>query len=229
MNTSFHEGRTIGLLLTFIGGAMDSYTYIQYNAFASAQTGNIVLAIIQSFDGEWLSVGKKVLSTLFFFLGILLTKFLINYFQKKEKHFWRLFVLYYEAVIFFLVSLPSINAHPALVTIMIAFTAAIQWRAFDKIDGRAYTNLFTTGNLKGVATNLYDYWVTREKAEFDRFIHFLTVVLAFIAGAIVQVFFHHLFNMFSILLVSVLFLIIAITQSVQLWHFYRQNPFIVKK
>ncbi len=69
MNTSFHEGRTIGLLLTFIGGAMDSYTYIQYNAFASAQTGNIVLAIIQSFDGEWLSVGKKVLSTLFFLFG----------------------------------------------------------------------------------------------------------------------------------------------------------------
>ncbi|HAP8494752.1 TPA: DUF1275 domain-containing protein, partial [Enterococcus faecium] len=26
MQTSFHEGRTIGLLLTFIGGAMDSYT-----------------------------------------------------------------------------------------------------------------------------------------------------------------------------------------------------------
>ena len=49
------------------------YLY-QYGAFASAQTGNIILSIIQAFDGEWLSVGKKVLSTLFFFLGILLTK-----------------------------------------------------------------------------------------------------------------------------------------------------------
>lgn len=84
MNTSFHEGRTIGLLLTFIDGAIDSYTYIQYDAFASAQTGNIVLAIIQSFDGEWLNVGKKVLSTLFFFLGILLTKFLVDYFKKRK-------------------------------------------------------------------------------------------------------------------------------------------------
>lgn len=93
---------------------------IQYDAFASAQTGNIVLAIIQSFDREWLNVGKKVLSTLFFFLGILLTKFLVDYFKKKEK-----------------VSLPPINVHPSLVTIMIAFTAAIQWLAFDKINGRA--------------------------------------------------------------------------------------------
>ena len=77
---------------------MDSYTYIQYGAFASAQTGNIILSIIQAFDGEWLSVGKKYCLP-FSFLRILLTKYLIDYFRKR-KHFWRLFVLYYEAVIF---------------------------------------------------------------------------------------------------------------------------------
>lgn len=225
MQTSFHEGRTIGLLLTFIGGAMDSYTYIQYGAFASAQTGNIILSIIQAFDGKWLSVGKKVLSTLFFFLGILLTKYLIDYFRKKEKHFWRLFVLYYEAVIFFFVSLTPVHEHPALVTILIAFTASIQWVAFDKINGRAYTNLFTTGNLKGVATNLYDYCISKEKADFDRFFHYLTVVLAFIAGAIVLVFCHHLFGAHSILIVSILFLIMALTQTFQLWQFYHTNRF----
>lgn len=99
MSTSFHEGRTIGLLLSFIGGAMDSYTYIQYNAFASAQTGNIVLAIIKLSMVNGLAL-EKILSTVFFFLGILLTKFLIDYFKKKEKHYWRLYVLYYEAIIF---------------------------------------------------------------------------------------------------------------------------------
>ncbi|WP_165037977.1 YoaK family protein [Enterococcus sp. ZJ1622] len=221
MRTSFHEDRTVGLLLTFIGGAMDSYTYIQYNAFASAQTGNIVLAIIQGFDGEWVSVGKKILSTLFFFLGILLTKYLIDYFKKKEKHFWRLFVLYYEALVFFLVSLAPIHVYPALVTILISFTAAIQWISFDKINGRAYTNLFTTGNLKGVATNLYDFLISKEKADFDRFFHYLTVVLSFIAGAVVLVFCHHLFGASSILVVSILFLLLALFQSFQLWRFYK--------
>ncbi|EMF0623244.1 DUF1275 domain-containing protein, partial [Enterococcus hirae] len=185
--------------------------------------------IIQAFDGEWISVGKKILSTVFFFLGILLTKFLIDYFKKKEKHYWRLYVLYYEAIIFFLVSLTPISIHPAIVTIMIAFTAAIQWVAFDKIDGRAYTNLFTTGNLKGVATNLYDSLVTKEKAAFDRFFHFLTVVLAFISGAGVLVFCHHLFGHFAILLVAVLFLIIAIVQSIQVWKFYQRHIVLSKK
>lgn len=225
MRTSFHEDRTIGLLLTFIGGAMDSYTYIHYDAFASAQTGNIILAIIQAFDGEWISFGKKVLSTLFFFIGILLTKFLIDYFKKREKHFWRLFVLYYEALIFFIVSLKIINTHPSLVTILIAFTAAIQWISFDKINGRAYTNLFTTGNLKGVATNLYDFLISKEKSDFDQFFHFLTVVLAFILGAVASVFCYHLFGARAILLVSFLFLVMALSQTFQLWRFFRTNQY----
>ena len=161
----------------------------------------------------------------FLFLRDSSNKYLIDYFRKKEKHFWRLFVLYYEAVIFFFVSLTPVPEHPAIVTILIAFTASIQWVAFDKINGRAYTNLFTTGNLKGVATNLYDYCITKEKADFDRFFHYLTVVLAFIAGAIVLVFWHHLFGAHSILVVSILFLIMALTQTFQLWQFYHTNRF----
>ncbi|MFV0559445.1 MAG: YoaK family protein [Enterococcus sp.] len=228
MRTSFHEARSVGLLLTFIGGAMDSYTYIHYDAFASAQTGNIVLAIIQAFDNQWVSVGKKVLSTCFFFIGLLLAKFMIDYFRKKGFHFWRLFIFFYESIIFFLVSLPAINQHPALVTIMIAFTAAIQWVSFDKIDGRAYTNLFTTGNLKGVATNLYDAIKTKDKESIAQFHHYLSVVLAFILGASVTVGLYHLLQERAILLVSLLFLAMGIYESLMLWRFYKKEQYIIK-
>lgn len=119
--------------------------------------------------------------------------------------------------------------HPAIVTLMIAFTAAIQWVSFDKIDGRAYTNLFTTGNLKGVATNLYDYCVSKNRADFDRLFHFLAVVLAFISGAIILVFCHHLFGRSSILLIASLFLTMAIIQSIQVWWFYKHHKIILKK
>lgn len=164
MENSFHENRSVGLVLTFIGGMVDSYTYIRYEAFASAQTGNLILAIIQAYERQWNMVGKKLLSTLFFFMGILLAKFLIDYFKRKEKHFWRLFLLYFEAIVFFVISLQVLQPHPAVITIIIAFTAAIQWVSFDKINGLAYTNLFTTGNLKGVATNLYDYLSTKDRS-----------------------------------------------------------------
>lgn len=220
----FHEARSVGLLLSLVGGALDGYTYIHFDAFASAQTGNLVLAIIQGFDGEWLSVGKKLLSTLFFFLGIFLAKFLSHYFQQKQIPYWRLFVLYYEAILFALLSLSWINQHPALVTILIAFTASIQWVTFDKIEGRAYTNLFTTGNLKGVATNLYDYLATGDQEAFHTFRHYVWVVVSFILGVILSVFCYHLWGKNAILLISFLLGALAVSQTIQVWRFYRTNP-----
>ncbi|MBU5363965.1 YoaK family protein [Enterococcus devriesei] len=222
MENSFHENRSVGLLLTFIGGMMDSYTYIRYEAFASAQTGNIVLAIIQAYEHQWNMVGKKLLSTLFFFIGILLAKFMIDYFKKKQLHFWRLFLLYFEALVFFLISLHFLQPHPAIITIMIAFTAAIQWVAFDKINGLAYTNLFTTGNLKGVATNLYDYLATKDAGAKTRFFHFLFVVVAFISGVIVSVFFYRWIGAKTVLLIAGLFLYLALSETFFVWRFQRE-------
>lgn len=229
MDNSFHENRSVGLLLTFIGGMMDSYTYIRYGAFASAQTGNIILAIIQAYERQWNMVGKKLLSTLFFFIGILLAKFLIDYFKKKELHFWRLFLLYFEAAIFLVISLDFLQPHPALITIMIAFTAAIQWVSFDKINGLAYTNLFTTGNLKGVATNLYDYLSTKDQGAKTRFIHFLLVVTAFIAGAIVSVFSYRMIETKAVLIIAGLFLYLALSETFLVWRFQRNTNMLHKK
>lgn len=229
MNNSFHENRSVGLLLTFIGGMLDSFTYIRYEAFASSQTGNLILAIIQAYERQWSMVGKKLLSTLFFFIGILLAKFLIDYFKRKEQHFWRLFLLYFEAAIFFIISLPFLQPHPAIITIMIAFTAALQWIAFDKINGLTYTNLFTTGNLKGVATNLYDYLSTRDPAAQTRFVHFLLVVLSFIAGAIVSVFAYRTLGNNAVLIISGLFLYLAISETFLVWRFQRKTNFLHKK
>lgn len=171
---------------------------------------------------------KKLLSTLFFFMGILLAKFLIDYFKRKEKHFWRLFLLYFEAIVFFVISLQVLQPHPAVITIIIAFTAAIQWVSFDKINGLAYTNLFTTGNLKGVATNLYDYLSTKDQAAKTGFIHFLLVVLAFIAGAILSVFSYRRFGTDAVLIIAGLFLYLAISETILVWRFQRKTNILQK-
>lgn len=215
--------------MTFIGGMMDSYTYIRYGAFASAQTGNIILAIIQAYERQWNMVGKKLLSTLFFFIGILLAKFMIDYFKRKEHHFWRLFLLYFEAAVFFVISLDFLQPHPAIITIMIAFTAAIQWVSFDKINGLAYTNLFTTGNLKGVATNLYDYLSTKNPDAKARFLHFLSVVVAFIVGAIISVFSYRMIGTNAVLIIAGLFLYLALSESFLVWRFQRNTNIMQKK
>lgn len=229
MNFSFHEKKVVGLLLTFLGGAMDGYTYIHYDVFASAQTGNLVLAIIQAGDGLWGSVLKKLLSTLFFILGILLAKLLIQYFDSRKNYYWRLYVLFYEALIFSLVGLKEINIHPALVTVMISFSAAIQWVSFDKINGRAYTNLFTTGNLKGMTTYFYDYLIAKKKGAKEGFFHFLEVVVSFILGVITVVFCYHQVEYLAVYLVSAVFLYLALSQTYLVWRFFKEEGKIIQK
>lgn len=229
MSFSFHERKLVGLLLTFLGGAMDGYTYIHYDVFASAQTGNLVLAIIQAGEGLWGSVGKKLLSTLFFLLGILLAKLLIQYFDSQRNYYWRLYVLFYEAIIFALVGIKEINQHPALVTVMISFSAAIQWVSFDKINGRAYTNLFTTGNLKGMTTNFYDYLIAKKKGAKEGFFHFFEVVIAFILGVVTVVFCYHQVKHLAIYLVSIVFLYLALSQTYLVWRFFKEEGNIIRK
>lgn len=228
MKVSFHERKLVGLMLTFLGGAMDGYTYFHYDVFASAQTGNLVLAVIQGSNGQWGHVLQKLMSTLFFFAGILLAKFLIAFFDEKEIYYWRLFILFYEAIIFALLGLDVINVHPVLVTVMISFSASIQWIAFDKINGRAYTNLFTTGNLKGMTTNFYDYVIAKKEGGKEGFFHYLEVVLSFLLGVVVIVTFYHLFSSKAIYLIALGFLYLALSQSYFVWRFFKEEGLPLK-
>lgn len=228
MATAFHEQQSVGLVLSLVGGGLDGYTYIHYGTFASAQTGNLVLAIIQGADGDWLNVGKKLLSTLAFLLGIMVAKYLINYFAGSKLYFWRLYILYFEALVFFLLSLSVFNHFQVLVTTAIAFTAAIQWVSFDKIEGIPYTNLFTTGNLKNLTINFYDAISTKSPDAYSRFIHYMLVVLTFISGVIIAVGAFHLVGVRAIRLIAVITLVLALTQTYKLWRFQRLNGHMLK-
>ncbi len=152
-----------------------------------------------------------------------MAKFLIDFFNAKKIYHWRLYILFYEAFIFFLVGLPHLNEHPALVTVMISFSASIQWVAFDKIDGMAYTNLFTTGNLKGMTANFYDAFIAHKKGAKKRFYHYSTVVIAFVSGAISVVALYHLFHRQAIYLAAILFLYLGISETYLVWRFYKEE------
>ncbi|WP_376701289.1 DUF1275 family protein [Listeria booriae] len=112
-----------------------------------------------------------------------------DYFLKKNPSFhWRLYLLYGQVFLFIAFCLPALQRHPALIVILISFVSAIQWESFDKINGLPYTNLFTTGNLKGMASSLYDFRKTKETAAKIRFLHFSRVIIAFILGCLMTLF-----------------------------------------
>lgn len=219
MNNNFHENRLVGLGLTFIGGMIDYYTYIHYKTFASAQTGNLIIAIQQVQEYQWDLAMKKLLSITFFFLGVLITKLLIDFFKKKGIHHWRLLLIYFESLIFYIFSLQFMQSQEITIIIAISFMSAVRWTSFDKIKGLAYTNLFTTGNIKGLASSIYDYLRNKDSTSRKNFLHFIGVVISFIIGVITSLLLYKLLYTKTVLIISGLFLYIALHETFFVWKF----------
>lgn len=219
MEINIHENRVVGLTVTFICGMLDSFTYVNDGVFSCAQTGNLLLAIVNLNEGNWELFIKKLTSTLFFFVGIMLAKFMVTYFKQKKNHFWRIQLLYFEAMFFFLLNLAFFTKHPTMGTVLISLVTAIQWGVFDKIEGMGYTNVFITGNLKEVAANLYDVlWGENPQAK-SRLIHYSLVVTAFLSGATISVFLSDFFGRDLLWLVSGLFFMLATSQMFRVKYF----------
>lgn len=227
MRQNFHEHPSVGWVLTFIGGMVDSFTYMRYKAFASAQTGNLILAIIESFEKEWSTVEKKLLSTVCFVLGLLLAKWLKFSCRQQGFRFWRLGLLYLEALTFLILGSSIFIGHATLVTMVLAFITATQWIAFDKINGRAYTNLFTTGNLKGLSIGFFDFMITRTDEKGTQFFHYLMVVLAFLSGVGVSVYCYAYLAYYTLKLMGMILLLLSLLQTYIVWRSYRKEANIL--
>lgn len=155
MNLAFYEKIHFAMYLTFIGGAMDTYTFLKYNAFPVAHSGNLILALSNIYTHHYDLAIKKGLAVLCFFLGVLFARLMQNLLQKLPG--WEVYTLFFEAIIFSLIGFPIFYNHPSMVIALIAFTVSIQWVLFNTVEGHSYINLYVSGNIKGLGLNLINY------------------------------------------------------------------------
>ncbi len=66
------DTRMIAILLSFIGGSLDVYCHIRFDALLATQTGNIVLLIADLAPDNWHNTIVKLISMLLFSIGFLL-------------------------------------------------------------------------------------------------------------------------------------------------------------
>jgi uncharacterized membrane protein YoaK (UPF0700 family) len=75
----------IALLLAFIGGYLDAYTWIVHGVMANAQTANLVLLRVHGTTGRWEEAWPFVTPMLAFAAGIVLLLC-----ERKQTRDWRL-------------------------------------------------------------------------------------------------------------------------------------------
>jgi uncharacterized membrane protein YoaK (UPF0700 family) len=130
------ESRQLACALTFCGGFIDTYTYIQRGHTLSAgQTGNVIFFSSALADHNIPGMINRASTFIAFTLGLLL----VSLFHKYVKsHYWRVFCLFPILIICVVVgflpkSVPNYYIVPA-----IAFGLAVQNASFSKIEGMGY-------------------------------------------------------------------------------------------
>jgi uncharacterized membrane protein YoaK (UPF0700 family) len=220
-NWHIFQLREIGLALTFIGGFIDAYTFVERGGvLAAGQTGNLIFLSVNIAQGDMTGVLTKLATVVAFMLGVVAVR-ILEYHVKPHSHYWRSTILIAELVVCLVVSQLPHSVPNFAVTPPLAFVMAMQTTAFSYIAGRGYNNVFSTGNLKKATSAVATYWMTRDKKQLTTGIVYFELVFAFAIGAIVSALLQKVFNTQTIIFAAILVFIVGIYYDVML--FKRQH------
>ena len=188
------ESLRLGVMLAFIGGFMDAYSYMcRGEVFANAQTGNMLLVGIYLCEGKFNNVISYIFPIIFFGVGILISELVRYKFEEKEFIHWRQISIVLEALVLFVVSFmpQSINL---IANSLTSLACGIQVESFRKIRGNGIATTMCIGNFRSANENMFKYFKEDNKGAGEKSLLYFFIILCFVIGAIAGNFFVKVFN-----------------------------------
>lgn len=208
--------REIAIGLTFIGGFIDAYTFVQRgHVLAAGQTGNIVFLSVDIARHNLPGIMTKVATMIFFCLGIIAVELLKH--KNNRSHYWRLTSLIAEFVICIIVGFLPKTVSNLYVVPLLAFVMAMQNVSFDQIEGLGYNNVFSTGNLKKAIIAFTEYFYHHRSQNITVAKTYFELVLGFSGGAVVSALLQKWFFLRTIWFVPALLLIVGSYYTILLY------------
>ena len=185
--TKFSESITSAVCMALVGGYLDMYTYLNRGkVFANTQTGNLVLLGHNLATCNWKKVIYYVFPIVFFMLGVALTEWLEHRFRETKRFSWRQVSLGVEILFLCIVMMLPKGNYDVLSNIIVSFVCGLQVHTFRKVNGISYSTTMFTGNVKNAAANLTHHLITKEEVAKKNGLIYLTIILMFILGAVVE-------------------------------------------
>ena len=174
------------VMMTFIGGYVNAYTYITRNKIlANMHTANMSKFGISIALGEWKNALSFFIPMLACILGATFSgyvKYIIT--KNKYKSDWRKIALILESLALFGVGLIPLSSPDFIVTTIISFFMGYQLCLCRKCIGIAFNTTICTGNLRTVGQLLYDALDEKNKDCLKKLITFTIITFSFALGAI---------------------------------------------
>lgn len=194
------ESLLIGILLSFIGGYLDAYTYIaRGGVFANAQTGNIILFGIRLAEGSLRSAAFYLLPILAFVIGVVVAEYVRVKYRENQLLHWKQIIIGIEIITLVFVAFIPQGKLDMLANIMISFVCSLQVDSFRKLNGVAYATTMCTGNLRSGTEQLFYYFIKKDKEAGKKSMRYYVIILSFILGGCIGTMLTHYFNIYSVL------------------------------
>lgn len=180
-----HEQLFFALLLTFVCGFFDAYTFVNYNGqFANAQTANIIFIGMELANSNYRDALRYVPPVIAFIIGVLFNEFIMNKFKAIPiARYVNLSLLLQTFLLVFAYFVPKIW-FVNLVPLVISFVCAMQFDSFRSVNKVQFASIFCTGNLRSATEHFFRYFYRKEKESMEKFIMYTSLLLAFIGGVI---------------------------------------------
>jgi len=200
--------REIAIGLTFVGGFIDAYTFVQRGrVLAAGQTGNIVFLSVDIAQHNLPGIVTKIMTMVFFCLGIATVEIMKH--KKNRSHYWRLTSLVVEMLVCIIVGFLPKTISNLYVVPPLAFVMAMQNVSFSQIEGLGYNNVFSTGNLKKSVISFVEYFYHGRQTDITSAKIYFELVLGFSSGAVVSALLQRWLFIKTIWLVPVLLIIVG--------------------
>ena len=172
---------SIAILMVFIIGMMNSYTYILREAtFASMQTGNIIKACIAVADGNFFALHLYLLPVFFFVIGIIIHASISDY-KYGRCICWALIAISYTAGLFV-----PYGRLDFIAVAVLSLGVGIQIQAIRKVNGVDVATTMCTGSIRSMTEKIVKYIKTKDKSLFLGIITYFSIVIAFTLGVIIS-------------------------------------------
>ena len=174
------------MIITFVGGYMNGYTYItRNNILANMHTANMSKLGINIALGEWLEALHYFIPIVTCILGAAFSKLietiLINFNFKGD---WRKFALILEGIALFLIGLIPSSFPDIIVTNLVSFLMGYQLCLFRNCLGVPFNTTICTGNIRTVGLFLFGALDKESTDTFKKLITFTILTFSFTAGTI---------------------------------------------
>lgn len=200
------QAKPIAGALTFCGGFIDAYTYIERGrTLAAGQTGNIIFFSSSLANGNMIGMINRLSTIAAFILGLIIVTIIHAH---SQSHYWRIFEMIPIIVICIVVSFLPKSVPDYYVVPALAIGLSMQNGAFKKIEGLGYSNGFTSGNLKKTVLAWSQYYFDKDTNQKEPALNYSLLVVSFAGGAIISALLQKFLKSYTLLIAAGLLILI---------------------